>query len=467
MKKNILILNLCLCFTFNALAVHKTDFSEIDLSGDKKNIEMEVIGSDTAGVNTEVPTGGISSRSQILPEENDIIANNLALLAETLKTKKVARLASFDGGGIRGILFAVALVTLEQKTKLPIAALFHMFIGTSTGGFAAVGLNIPDPVDAKKPKYTAEKLMDLYMNGGPLIFTKLSMIQRMLVLFRDKYSVVQFDRLLTEYFGDTTMADLLNDVLISYCNVSRGGTTEFIKSSSAREDQYWAQWQQTRNGIPAVPGGSGCNTADSGSQDSSQNQASSSGSSLILASGSLSVPDVVSKIVSADAQVLSLGEAIQNLGQKIVETRQSILGPGSSGIPAMSRKSRDNFFARDVLRATSAAPTYFPPFRLQTFQQVVTKSRDYIADAMDGGLSANKPHVNGLIEMFQQYPEADSYMVVSFGTGSVVDVSVKVAPASLVGLALKLPEIFMGDEEKMNHHLLKIFGKIIPDKSIF
>ena len=51
---------------------------------------------------------------------------------------------SIDGGGIRGIIPARILELIEAKTGRPIASLFDMVAGTSTGGILALGLTKPN-----------------------------------------------------------------------------------------------------------------------------------------------------------------------------------------------------------------------------------------------------------------------------------------------------------------------------------
>ncbi|MDR3155483.1 MAG: patatin-like phospholipase family protein [Holosporaceae bacterium] len=464
MKKNILILGLCLftCFRSPTYASNsKIILYDVDNKENKKYIKME----------TFISERDTSNHHRITQEQDDGVLDNLKLLTEALKTKKVARLASFDGGGIRGMLFAVLLADLEKKTNMSIAELFHMYIGTSTGGFAAAGLNIPDPNNHKKPKFSASQLLDLYLKRGPEIFTKLSMPKRIMCMFRDKYSASCLEKILQEYFGDVTMAELLNEVIITYCNLTANGKSEFIKSSFAKQDPYWknyiASQKKSTNLVIDVPDESLNDEEDNAEIYDDFGSISNSVLPEVFSSNKLSISGTLGKITSSGANTISLGKTALDAGQKIIDMGQNILGTTPlSPFGTSSLKSRNNFFVRHALRATSAAPTFFPPYQLRTFQQVTTNSDEHI-DVLDGGLSVNKPYLYGLTEMFNVYPNADAYMVVSFGTGESENVSVKVAPKTLLGFASMLPDIFMGDEEKMNHHLLKIFGQTITKKDIY
>lgn len=61
-----------------------------------------------------------------------------------------ARILSIDGGGIRGIISALVLEHIEERTEAAIADLFHMIAGASTGSILAVGLSMPNPDNGPK-----------------------------------------------------------------------------------------------------------------------------------------------------------------------------------------------------------------------------------------------------------------------------------------------------------------------------
>src|SRR5690554_4752392 len=63
------------------------------------------------------------------------------------------RILSIDGGGIRGVIPAMVLTAIEEKAGRPIADLFDLIAGTSTGGIIAVGLAVRD--DRGKPRFSA------------------------------------------------------------------------------------------------------------------------------------------------------------------------------------------------------------------------------------------------------------------------------------------------------------------------
>jgi patatin-like phospholipase/acyl hydrolase len=78
------------------------------------------------------------------------------------------RLLSIDGGGIRGLIPAIVLAHIEEKTGKPICELFDAIAGTSTGGILALGLTRP----GGNLKARAAELADLYRSNGSKIFAE-------------------------------------------------------------------------------------------------------------------------------------------------------------------------------------------------------------------------------------------------------------------------------------------------------
>jgi len=72
-----------------------------------------------------------------------------------------------------------------------------------------------------------------------------------------------------------------------------------------------------------------------------------------------------------------------------------------------------NWKVTEVARATSAAPTFFPPFHL------VRGNDDYAL--VDGGVFVNNPSMAAYAEARSIYPQAQEFTVVSVGTGDRQD----------------------------------------------
>src|ERR1700728_2338207 len=79
------------------------------------------------------------------------------------------KILSIDGGGIRGIIPAMVLAEIEKRTQRPIACLFDLIAGTSTGGILALGLSIPKT--SPGPLYAASQLFEMFEREGSRIFS--------------------------------------------------------------------------------------------------------------------------------------------------------------------------------------------------------------------------------------------------------------------------------------------------------
>lgn len=83
---------------------------------------------------------------------------------------------SIDGGGMRGLVAVRVLQALESRLRhqgiqTPLASLFDLICGTSTGGLIAAGLSAPHPDGtAAKPATTVAELRALFEDHGAEIF---------------------------------------------------------------------------------------------------------------------------------------------------------------------------------------------------------------------------------------------------------------------------------------------------------
>src|SRR5258706_10527556 len=77
---------------------------------------------------------------------------------------------SIDGGGIRGIIPAKVLQTVEERTGRRIASLFHYLAGTSTGGILALRFTKPNDANSDT-QHSAGHLVEFYDKNDPTIFS--------------------------------------------------------------------------------------------------------------------------------------------------------------------------------------------------------------------------------------------------------------------------------------------------------
>lgn len=220
------------------------------------------------------------------------------------------RILSIDGGGIRGVMPAVVLAEIEARTQRPIADLFDLIAGTSTGGIIALALTKPGADGG--PRYTAKELVALYDEEGGRIFRR-SLWKKLLPLdnlLEERFSSEGIEEVLSEYFGDAKISEAVTPTFVTSYEIERR-TPFFFKSHKAKTDA-----------------------------------------------------------------------------------------------------ARD-YLMIHAARATSAAPTYFEPARLDA-----RDSSDYYS-LIDGGVYANNPAMCAYVEAHSMFPDAKDFLVVSLGTGEL------------------------------------------------
>ncbi len=149
---------------------------------------------------------------------------------------RMIKILSIDGGGIRGIIPALLLAEIEERTKKPVAKLFDLIAGTSTGGIIALGLTKPDSTG--KPEYSAQDMVKLYQEKGKFIFHQSiwRKINNLDSLLDEKYSSKGLETILNHYFKKTYLNESLTNTLITAYEIERRAAF-FFKSSHAKTNK--------------------------------------------------------------------------------------------------------------------------------------------------------------------------------------------------------------------------------------
>ena len=140
------------------------------------------------------------------------------------------KVLSIDGGGVRGIIPARILKEIETRTNKPISKLFNIVSGTSTGGLLTLAITKPNTQG--NPEFSAENLVDLYMERSKEIFAKPSIIRKIKTgfgLWGSKYDRAAYDKILLQIFKDTLLSQSLCPVFIPI--YSLGNSKPFIAST--------------------------------------------------------------------------------------------------------------------------------------------------------------------------------------------------------------------------------------------
>lgn len=136
-------------------------------------------------------------------------------------------LLSIDGGGVRGLIPAIALAKLENTTGRPARDTFSFVAGTSTGALiaAAIAAGIP-----------ATRMVDLYVNRANEVFKKVSLLARLRQVFTGSlHSTDKLYNIVVEELGPVARHWKLNnspiDLLITAKGVPNGTAWYFVKDN--------------------------------------------------------------------------------------------------------------------------------------------------------------------------------------------------------------------------------------------
>jgi patatin-like phospholipase/acyl hydrolase len=157
------------------------------------------------------------------------------------------RVLSIDGGGLRGIIPGQIVVALENKLKLrdnnpdaKIADYFDLIAGTSTGGILTCAYLTPDKNNNNRPKFSAEQVVELYLERGDEIFNVplFHKIKSAGGLLDEKYPAKELEDALYDYFDDLKLSQLLKPCLITAYDIKRRNG-HFFNKTDAKNDNRW------------------------------------------------------------------------------------------------------------------------------------------------------------------------------------------------------------------------------------
>jgi uncharacterized protein len=143
------------------------------------------------------------------------------------------RVLSIDGGGIRGIIPALVLAEIEKRTGRPIAELFELVAGTSTGGLIALALTAPGEDGA--PAWSAEQVAEVYEERGHEIFdtTLFQKLRSARGLIDERYDERGLERVVGDVVGQRRLSDALTDLVITAYE-TKDRFPFFFRSAQAR-----------------------------------------------------------------------------------------------------------------------------------------------------------------------------------------------------------------------------------------
>jgi patatin-like phospholipase/acyl hydrolase len=260
------------------------------------------------------------------------------------------RILSLDGGGIRGLIPAIALGHIAQALGVDgrqLAERFHLIAGTSTGGIMAAGLCAPGGL-----RHGPAELAELYTRHGATIFPPGAWATRN-PISDCKYDAAALEAVLAQRLGQAQLSEAAPELMVTAWDLERAAPKLFCS------------WRARR-------------------------------------------------------------------------------------------ASAEDFALRDVARATSAAPTYFPPAEIRSLDANVSDAqRRHLL--CDGGVFANDPAALALAEARRLFPRADRVLVLSLGTGAKVtriEAAKQAKGWGLVGWLPGLIDVFMDGAAALTEHEL-------------
>ncbi len=155
--------------------------------------------------------------------------------------RRVYKVLSIDGGGIRGVIPAFLLYRMEEEFGRPIAEMFDLIVGTSTGGIIAAGLTAPSALQAgqnvaPEPRHKASHILDLYVQHGRKIFDRSFWRGVTSVGGRtdEQYGHEALEKLLETYLEGTTLEDCITPIVVTSYDIERR-EPYFFKTERARK----------------------------------------------------------------------------------------------------------------------------------------------------------------------------------------------------------------------------------------
>lgn len=141
---------------------------------------------------------------------------------------------------MRGLIPALIMQRIEERTGLAMTDMVDIFAGASTGSILNAALNIPHPDDPTRPKYRARHLVRFYQREGIRIFPR-DAFREMRGLIHDfnnrlmkigtlnkllshgHYDPANLGRNLRALFGKTRLHDSLKSLIIPVYSIERKG----------------------------------------------------------------------------------------------------------------------------------------------------------------------------------------------------------------------------------------------------
>jgi patatin-like phospholipase/acyl hydrolase len=125
----------------------------------------------------------------------------------------VRHVLAIDGGGVRGVLPASFLATVEEQIEGNVVDYFDLIVGTSTGGIIALGLGAG---------LSPAEIRDFYLERGARIFSGISWLRKARHVAIAKYDQQQLRTELEEVLGERKLGESRTRLVIPSMDVNSG-----------------------------------------------------------------------------------------------------------------------------------------------------------------------------------------------------------------------------------------------------
>lgn len=171
------------------------------------------------------------------------------------------RILSIDGGGIRGILPATILASLEKKLQLltrdpetRLSDYFDFFAGTSTGGILSLIYLCPE--GRTKNRFSAQEALNFYTTYGPDIFRIpfKKKVESVFGIIDEKLDARNLDKIFKRFLGDIKLSQLLKPAMITAYDIERRSAFFFKVHKalmSKTDDFYLRDVARSTSAVPA------------------------------------------------------------------------------------------------------------------------------------------------------------------------------------------------------------------------
>ncbi len=235
-------------------------------------VRVENCGDFCARIADKLPSKkNIAPGREKLPSVNVVLTSNIPIeMVPPAPQNQDIRVLAIDGGGIRGIIPAVILAEIEARTERPIAKLFDVIVGTSTGAILAMALTSPGPT-AGTIRHSAQDLLRMYHDHGEEIFPKgdrvhwkgnclkaVTILPRIRKLIekglKKPYSAKGFEDSIAKYFDENSrLSDLYGDVCITTYELESRNVRVLSNRQSKVNSRYNLTLREAARSTSAAP----------------------------------------------------------------------------------------------------------------------------------------------------------------------------------------------------------------------